>query len=93
MNAALGSLCMCAVCLQVSSKLTDKERTLEEEIQLRERIQLQCKQAERKVDDLHMEMQTTMQARDDLTKQVKQAQVQFKSSDRHILMSQLSKAL
>lgn len=59
---------------EVSSKLTDKERTLEEEIQLRERIQLQCKQAERKVDDLHMELQTTMQARDDLTKQVKQAQ-------------------
>ncbi|XP_062269177.1 cingulin-like [Platichthys flesus] len=59
---------------EVSGKLIDKERTLEEEIQLRERIQLQCKQAERSVDDLHMELQGTQQARDDLAKQLKQAQ-------------------
>ncbi|XP_023268417.1 cingulin-like protein 1 [Seriola lalandi dorsalis] len=59
---------------EVSGKLIDKERTLEEEIQLRERIQLQCKQAERTVDDLHMELHSTNQARDDLSKQLKQAQ-------------------
>ncbi|XP_061887609.1 cingulin-like protein 1 isoform X1 [Entelurus aequoreus] len=59
---------------EVSGKLIDKERTLEEEIQLRERLQLQCKQAERTVDDLHMELQATIQARDDLAKQFKQAQ-------------------
>nr|XP_020456617.1 cingulin-like protein 1 isoform X2 [Monopterus albus] len=59
---------------EVSGKLFDKERTLEEEIQLRERLQLQCKQAERTVDDLQMELQTTIQARDDLAKQLKQAQ-------------------
>ncbi|XP_041816586.1 uncharacterized protein LOC121623380 [Chelmon rostratus] len=59
---------------EVSGKLIDKERTLEEEIQLRERIQLQCKQAERMVDDLQMELQSTNQTRDDLVKQVKQAQ-------------------
>ncbi|KAE8284799.1 hypothetical protein D5F01_LYC16234 [Larimichthys crocea] len=59
---------------EVSGKLIDKEQTLEEEIQLRERIQLQCKQAERMVDDLHMELQTTKQAKEDLMKQVKQAQ-------------------
>ncbi|XP_029299857.1 cingulin-like protein 1 isoform X1 [Cottoperca gobio] len=59
---------------EVSGKLIDKEQTLEEEIQLRERIQLQCKQAERAVEDLHMELQSTNQARDDLAKQVKQAQ-------------------
>uniref|UniRef100_A0A665W8H1 Uncharacterized LOC115052331 n=1 Tax=Echeneis naucrates TaxID=173247 RepID=A0A665W8H1_ECHNA len=59
---------------EVSGKLIDKERTLEEEIQLRERLQLQCKQAERAVDDLHMELQTTNQARDDLSKQLKQTQ-------------------
>ncbi|XP_050928724.1 cingulin-like protein 1 [Lates calcarifer] len=59
---------------EVSGKLIDKEQTLEEEIQLRERIQLQCKQAERTVDDLHMELQSTNQARDDLAKQLKQAQ-------------------
>ncbi|XP_071402519.1 myosin heavy chain, embryonic smooth muscle isoform-like, partial [Centroberyx affinis] len=59
---------------EVSGKLIDKERTLEEEIQLRERVQLQCKQAERTVDDLHMELQTANQARDDLAKQLKQAQ-------------------
>ncbi|XP_073334758.1 uncharacterized protein [Pagrus major] len=59
---------------EVSGKLSDKEQTLEEEIQLRERIQLQCKQAERMVDDLHMELQSTNQAKEDLAKQVKQAQ-------------------
>ncbi|KAM4634150.1 uncharacterized protein ACJ7VT_009490 [Polymixia lowei] len=59
---------------EVSGKLIDKEQTLEEEIQLRERIQLQCKQAERTVDDLHMELQTANQAKDDLAKQLKQAQ-------------------
>ncbi|XP_061658008.1 uncharacterized protein LOC133491124 [Syngnathoides biaculeatus] len=58
----------------VSGKLIDKEQTLEEEIQLRERLQLQCKQAERTVDDLQMELQTTIQAKDDLAKQLKQAQ-------------------
>lgn len=66
------------MCGQVSGKLIDKERTLEEEIQLRERIQLQCKQAERMVDDLRMELQSTNQAKDDLFKQVKQAQVWLK---------------
>ncbi|KAG7498502.1 cingulin 1 isoform X3 [Solea senegalensis] len=59
---------------EVSGKLIDKERTLEEEIQLRERLQLQCKQAERTVDDLQMELQGVNQARDDLSKQLKQAQ-------------------
>uniref|UniRef100_A0A671VMR5 Myosin tail domain-containing protein n=1 Tax=Sparus aurata TaxID=8175 RepID=A0A671VMR5_SPAAU len=59
---------------EVSGKLITKEQTLEEEIQLRERIQLQCKQAERMVDDLQMELHTTNQAKDDLAKQVKQAQ-------------------
>ncbi|KAM6901522.1 uncharacterized protein PEZ65_019644 [Lycodopsis pacificus] len=59
---------------EVSGKLIDREQTLEEEIQLRERIQLQCKQAERTVDDLHMELQNTNQAREDLAKQVKLAQ-------------------
>ncbi|XP_065822072.1 myosin heavy chain, embryonic smooth muscle isoform isoform X3 [Labrus bergylta] len=59
---------------EVSGKLIDKERTLEEEIQLRERIQLQCKQAERTVDDLQMELQTTNQTKEDLAKQLKQAQ-------------------
>ncbi|KAK2818845.1 hypothetical protein Q5P01_024406 [Channa striata] len=59
---------------EVSGKLIDKERTLEGEIQLRERLQLQCKQAERTVEDLNMELQTTIQARDDLAKQLKQAQ-------------------
>lgn len=67
-------LCLC-VCVQVSGKLIDKEQTLEEEIQLRERMQLQWKQAERMVDDLTMELQTTNQAKEDLIKQVKQAQV------------------
>ncbi|XP_069562550.1 myosin heavy chain, embryonic smooth muscle isoform [Brachyistius frenatus] len=59
---------------EVSGKLIDKERTLEEEIQMKERLQLQCKQAERTVDDLTMELQSTNQARDDLAKQLKQAQ-------------------
>ncbi|XP_035524339.1 cingulin-like protein 1 [Morone saxatilis] len=59
---------------EVSGKLIDKEQTLEEEIQLREKIQLQCKQAERMVDDLHMELHTANQAKEDLIKQVKQAQ-------------------
>nr|XP_054600651.1 cingulin-like protein 1 [Nothobranchius furzeri] len=59
---------------EVSGKLIDKERTLEEEIQLRERLQLQCRQAERTVDDLTMELQSTNQTKDDLAKQVKVAQ-------------------
>ncbi|XP_070781219.1 cingulin-like [Enoplosus armatus] len=59
---------------EVSGKLIDKERTLEEEIQQKERMQLQCKQAERTVEDLKMELQTTYQAKDDLAKQLKQAQ-------------------
>ncbi|CAJ1071119.1 uncharacterized protein LOC121525252 [Xyrichtys novacula] len=59
---------------EVSGKLIDKERTLEEEIQLRERIQLQCKQAERSVEDLQMELHTTIQGKEDLAKQLKQAQ-------------------
>ncbi|KAK1803739.1 hypothetical protein P4O66_021142, partial [Electrophorus voltai] len=62
---------------EVSDKLLDKEQSLEEEIQLRERAQLQCKQAERRVDDLQMELQTVMQAKDDLVKQLKQAQEKF----------------
>lgn len=73
-NADSGSVFV-RVCFQVSGKLIDKEQTLEEEIQLRERMQLQCKQAERMVDDLTMELQTTNQAKEDLMKQVKQAQV------------------
>ncbi|XP_054469012.1 cingulin [Anoplopoma fimbria] len=59
---------------EVSGKLIDKEQTLEEEIQLRERIQLQCKQAERTVEDLQMELQSTNQSREELAKQVKLAQ-------------------
>uniref|UniRef100_A0A672GSW6 Myosin tail domain-containing protein n=2 Tax=Salarias fasciatus TaxID=181472 RepID=A0A672GSW6_SALFA len=59
---------------EVSGKLIDKERTLEEEIQLRERLQLQVKQAERTVDDLTMELHTTNQAKDDLAKQLKLSQ-------------------
>lgn len=74
MKAASGWMLL-HLCVQVSGKLIDKERTLEEEIQLRERIQLQCKQAERTLDDLHMELQSTNQARDDVAKQLKQAQV------------------
>ncbi|KAM7369356.1 hypothetical protein PAMP_013630 [Pampus punctatissimus] len=59
---------------EVSGKLIDKERSLEEEIQLRERLQLQCKQAERTVDDLQMELHGTNQTKEDLAKQLKQAQ-------------------
>ncbi|XP_076019617.1 uncharacterized protein LOC143010914 isoform X2 [Genypterus blacodes] len=59
---------------EVSGKLIDKEQTLEEEIQLRERMQLQWKQAERTVEDLHMELQTANQAKEDMSKQLKQAQ-------------------
>ncbi|KAL0163450.1 hypothetical protein M9458_042846, partial [Cirrhinus mrigala] len=58
----------------VTDKLSDKEQTLEEEIQLRERVQLQCKQAERTVEDLRMELQTLSQSRDELSKQLKLAQ-------------------
>lgn len=53
----------------------DKEQSLEDEIQLRERIQLQCKQAERAVEDLQMELNTLTQTRDDLSKQLKVTQV------------------
>ncbi|CAB1351951.1 unnamed protein product, partial [Coregonus sp. 'balchen'] len=59
---------------QVSGKLIDKERSLEEEIQLRERVQLQWKQAERSVEDLTIELQTAAQTKEDLAKQLKQAQ-------------------
>ncbi|XP_036385662.1 cingulin-like protein 1 isoform X1 [Megalops cyprinoides] len=59
---------------EVSGKLIDKERTLEEEIQLRERAQLQCKQAERTLEDLQMELQTLAQSKEDVVKQLKQAQ-------------------
>ncbi|TRY97125.1 hypothetical protein DNTS_032784 [Danionella cerebrum] len=59
---------------EVSDKLSDREQSLEEEIQLRERIQLQCKQAERSVDDLKMELHTLEQNRDELAKQLKFAQ-------------------
>ncbi|MEQ2179435.1 hypothetical protein GOODEAATRI_024863, partial [Goodea atripinnis] len=67
---------------EVSGRLIDKERSLEEEIQLRERLQLQCRQAERTVDDLTMELQTTNQAKDDLTKQLKLAQINMFSFNR-----------
>lgn len=63
---------------QVTDKLSDKEQTLEEEIQLRERVQLQCKQAERTVEDLRMELQTLSQSRDELSKQLKLAQVRHR---------------
>lgn len=59
---------------EVSGKLVDKERSLEEEIQLRERLQLQCKQAERSLEDLRMELYTSNQSRDELSKQLKVAQ-------------------
>ncbi|RXN24627.1 cingulin 1 isoform X1 [Labeo rohita] len=59
---------------EVTDKLSDKEQTLEEEIQLRERVQLQCKQAERTVEELRMELQTLSQSRDELSKQLKLAQ-------------------
>ncbi|KAF5896879.1 cingulin-like protein 1 isoform X3, partial [Clarias magur] len=61
---------------EVSEKLMDKDRSLEDEIQLREKIQLQCKQAERAVEDLQMELNTITQNRDDLSKQLKQTQEQ-----------------
>ncbi|XP_066567044.1 myosin-11 isoform X2 [Amia ocellicauda] len=59
---------------EVSGKLIDKERSLEEEIQLRERLQLQCKQAERSLEDLQMEVQTAVQAKEDIAKHLKLAQ-------------------
>ncbi|XP_015247214.1 PREDICTED: cingulin-like protein 1 [Cyprinodon variegatus] len=59
---------------EVSGKLIDKERSLEDEIQLRERLQLQVRQAERTVDDLTLELQATNHTKDDLTKQLKTAQ-------------------
>ncbi|XP_018611379.1 cingulin-like protein 1 isoform X2 [Scleropages formosus] len=59
---------------EVSEKLMDREHTLEEEIQLRERLQLRCKQAERTVEDLQMELQAMAQSKEDLAKQLKQAQ-------------------
>uniref|UniRef100_A0A3Q1B252 Myosin tail domain-containing protein n=1 Tax=Amphiprion ocellaris TaxID=80972 RepID=A0A3Q1B252_AMPOC len=59
---------------EVSGKLSDTERNLEDEIQMRERLQLQCKQAERTVDDLTMELQTVNQTKDDTAKQLKLAQ-------------------
>ncbi|KAK7896031.1 hypothetical protein WMY93_021356 [Mugilogobius chulae] len=59
---------------EVSGRLVDKERSLEEEIQLRERLQLQCKQAERTLEDLRMELLTSNQSRDELNKQLKVAQ-------------------
>ncbi|KAK7131664.1 hypothetical protein R3I94_016703 [Phoxinus phoxinus] len=65
---------VCRLQGEVTDKLSYKEQTLEEEIQLRERVQLQCKQAERAVEDLRMEMQTLSQSRDDLSKQLKLAQ-------------------
>lgn len=64
-----------SVWVQVSGKLIDKERSLEDEIQLRERLQLQVRQAERTVDDLTLELQATNHTKDDLTKQLKTAQV------------------
>ncbi|RVE65442.1 hypothetical protein OJAV_G00116490 [Oryzias javanicus] len=66
---------------EVSGKLIDKERTLEEEIQLRERLQLMCRQAERTVEDLTMELQSTNQAKEDLAKQLKLTQTQEKMID------------
>lgn len=69
------------VCLtQIAEKLTDKEKSLEEEIQLRERIQLQCKQAERTVEDLQMELEAMAQSKEDVVKQLKQTQVPDNSS-------------
>ncbi|KPP76414.1 hypothetical protein Z043_104245 [Scleropages formosus] len=71
MNECNGLRCLLA---QVSEKLMDREHTLEEEIQLRERLQLRCKQAERTVEDLQMELQAMAQSKEDLAKQLKQAQ-------------------
>ncbi|XP_058614743.1 cingulin-like protein 1 isoform X1 [Onychostoma macrolepis] len=62
---------VCRLQGEVTDKLSDKEQTLEEEIQRRERVQLQCKQAERTVEDLRMELQTLGQSRDELSKQLK----------------------
>ncbi|KAK1176139.1 cingulin-like [Acipenser oxyrinchus oxyrinchus] len=59
---------------ELSLKQLDKDRQLEEEIQLRERLQLLSKQAERSIEDLQMELQTTTQAKEELSKQLKQAQ-------------------
>lgn len=59
---------------EVSGKLVDKERSLEDEIQLRERLQLQCKQAERSLEDLRMELHQSNQGREELGKQLKVAQ-------------------
>ncbi|XP_056587425.1 cingulin-like protein 1 isoform X2 [Triplophysa dalaica] len=59
---------------EVTYKLSDKQQTLEDEIQLRERAQLQCKQAERTVEELRMELQTLTQSKDELSKQLKLAQ-------------------
>ncbi|XP_041916052.1 cingulin-like [Alosa sapidissima] len=50
---------------EVSGKLSDKEQSLEDE------IQLQCKQAEHHVEDLQMELQTT---KEELAKQLKSIQ-------------------
>ncbi|KAG7481557.1 hypothetical protein MATL_G00067960 [Megalops atlanticus] len=59
---------------EVSVKLTDKERALEEEIKRREWAQLQCKQAERKAKDLQAELHMLTQSKEDMVKQLKQAQ-------------------
>ncbi|XP_023667466.1 uncharacterized protein [Paramormyrops kingsleyae] len=59
---------------EIAEKLTDKEKSLEEEIQLRERIQLQCKQAERTVEDLQMELEAMAQSKEEVVKQLKQTQ-------------------
>jgi predicted RNase H-like nuclease (RuvC/YqgF family) len=71
----------------VSDKLIDKERSLEEEIQLRERVQLQLKQAERSVEDLTMELQTAAQTKEDLVKQLKQAQVGAQLPCLHLVLT------
>ncbi|XP_036383659.1 cingulin-like protein 1 isoform X2 [Megalops cyprinoides] len=59
---------------EVSDRLTDKERALEEEIKRCEWAQLQCKQAERKAKDLQAELHTLTQSKQDTVKQLKQAQ-------------------
>ncbi|KAG5272013.1 hypothetical protein AALO_G00160680 [Alosa alosa] len=55
-------------------KLVIRRESGRDEIQLRERIQLQCKQAERHVEDLQMELQTSKQAKEELAKQLKSIQ-------------------
>ncbi|XP_039606369.1 cingulin-like protein 1 isoform X2 [Polypterus senegalus] len=55
-------------------KLLDKDQRLEEETQLRERFQLQAKQAERHIEDLHLEIQGLTQTKEDLNKQLKSNQ-------------------